>query len=123
MRVGAPGRLIIAPGLVAPYIPVRPDTPGEQFEIGAERTCLDDGINFIGLAAMFPLAGGEVIHLAPPSRAGPSIFAARTKEYQLGDIAEVEADPATVTTAILSDLMPDDIGFVSKPQACSTDNP
>ena len=61
---------------------------------------------------MLPLTGREQIYLAPSRRQRPSILAFDTKQKKLGDIPEVEADAPAIRTAVLPNLVPDDVRFV-----------
>ena len=63
---------------------------------------------------MFALAGLHHVHLRSSGRKRARILAARSEQQKLGDIAKVEAHASPVRTAILADLVPDDVGFVGE---------
>lgn len=61
---------------------------------------------------MFALFAFEVIDLPATGIEGPGMLPAQAKQDKLRDIAEVEADTAAIGTAIVADLVPDEIGLV-----------
>ena len=69
----------------------------------------------VGFARMLALARRQQIHLPPPRRERARVPAAHAEQQQLGHVAEIEADPAAVRTAVLADLVPDDVGLVAEP--------
>src|ERR1019366_1858751 len=64
-------------------------------KVRAGAAGFDDGIDFVRLARVLALARGEEIHLAP-SRCRGAQAAAGAEKNQFGDVAEVEADAASV---------------------------
>ena len=81
------------------------------------------GILLVGLAAVFALARRREVHLPASRRERAGILAAHAEQHDLGDVAEVEADAAPVGAAVLAHLVPDEVGFVRKPQASITSRP
>lgn len=61
---------------------------------------------------MFALARSQIIYLAAAGLEGSDVLAAYTEKNHLGDVTKIESDTPTVGAAVLSDLVPDDIGFV-----------
>src|SRR5690606_14306092 len=89
--------------------------PREHFQIRPRRAGLYDFILLIGLARMLALARRQKIHLASAGWQRTCILATDTEQDQFRHIAEVEADPTPIWPAILTNLMPDEIGFVREP--------
>src|SRR5689334_15976133 len=87
------GWAIIRVGLVAPGRPALARAAREQFEIGPGTARLDDVVLLVGLARVLALARGQEVHLPPPRRQRARIPAAHAEQHELGDVAEVEADP------------------------------
>jgi hypothetical protein len=52
--------------------------------------------------------------LTPSGRERASVFSAHPKKHQLCHVSEVETDTAAIGTAILSDLVPHEVGFVGE---------
>src|SRR5215216_2388263 len=63
---------------------------------------------------MLALTRGKVIHLTTTRCECPRVLTLDAEQDQLGDIAEVESDPSTIRAAVLSHLVPYDVGFVPK---------
>src|SRR5579875_1538746 len=109
-RREALGRVVAE--LVAPLAPTLSRRAREQLQEGARRARLDDVVQLLGLARVLALALGHDVDLAAAGGEGPVALAFDAEEDQLGDIAEVEADPAPVGTAVLARLVPNEIGLV-----------
>src|SRR5262249_11933800 len=105
--------VLVRLGLVAPGYPTRDFFACEQFDEGAGATALDQGILLVGFARVFLLAADEDVDLPPPRGLGAQPTPDSEQE-QLGDIAEVEADAAAVGAAVLADLQPYEVCFVSE---------
>ena len=112
--VRLPCGLVIIIGLITPRRPTLARATPEQFNKRPRRTRFDNVILFVGFSRMLALARREQINLPPPRRERARILAAHAEQNQLGDIAKIEADAATIRAAILAHLMPDDIGFVGE---------
>ena len=112
VRVGFPCRRIFLVRLVAPVGPSWPRAAREQFQIGAARAGFDHVILLVGLARVFALAGFDHVHLPPAWRQRARVLAARAEQENLRHIAEVEAHAASVRSAVLADLVPDNVALV-----------
>ena len=60
---------------------------------------------------MLSLAGDHDVHLRP-ARLQRAQSPLRTKQQQFGDISEVESHASSVRSAILANLVPNDVGLV-----------
>ena len=72
---------------------------------------LDHIVELFGLLRMALLHGGYDIHHSTPSLSCSQMTTC-TKENELRDIAVIKADATTIRPTILSNLEPNDIGFV-----------
>lgn len=63
---------------------------------------------------MLALARREQIHLPPPGRERARVLSAHAKQNILGNVAEIEPNAAPVRSAVLANLVPNDIRFVSE---------
>lgn len=112
IRIRFPSRLIVLVRLIAPVGPAGPRAASEQFQIGSFRAAFDQIVLLVGLARVFTLSRRKVIHLTTPWGFGPGIFSANAKEEQFRHVPEVKADATSIRTAVLADLMPNDVRFV-----------
>src|SRR3972149_5114652 len=112
MRVGFPGRPVGLSRLIPPLHPAGPDASGEHLQIRAVRAGFDDGIYFVRLAAVLPFSRRNEIDLPPARLARPGVLASNSKQDQFGDIAEIESYTPPVASAVLTNFVPDDVGFV-----------
>jgi len=109
--VGLPLRLHLFAGLVAPCRPAGPGVAGEHLQVRTGRATLDQVVLLVGLAGVLTLAGLDHVDRRPGRLQGPH-GTLDTEQDRLSDVAEVEADPAAVRSAVLAALGPDDIGDV-----------
>src|SRR5579883_345055 len=63
---------------------------------------------------MLSLASRQQVHLASSRRQRTRVLAADTKQNEFGHVPKIEADASAVRPAVLSDLMPDNIGLISE---------
>ena len=115
MAVGRPLGSIVRFRLVSPDRPDRPvvaRSSTEQFEIRPPTATLDNPVLLIRLAGMFPLSAGNQVYLAPPGIERAGVGATHPEQDDLGHVPEVEADATPVGTAVLPNLVPDEIGLV-----------
>lgn len=63
---------------------------------------------------MLALARSEEIHLCSAGLKGTGILPAYAKKDKLSHVAEIEPDPTSIGTTVLTNLVPDDIAFVLK---------
>src|SRR5205085_3841932 len=106
MRVRAPRRPVEIVCLISPHRPVWSNPAGEEFEIRAEGASFDNRIDLVRLAAVLAFARGDVVDLTAPGCPGPSVFATNPEQHELGDIAEIKADPAPVAATVPAHLVP-----------------
>src|SRR5581483_7918564 len=100
-------------GLVAPGRPPGARVPREKLDEGTGGARLDHVVELVRLARVFALPRRQQVDL-PPTRSQGAQAAAHTEQHRLGDVAEVEADPATVRSPVLADLVPDEHGLVGE---------
>src|SRR5439155_23636876 len=93
--------VLVGVGLVSPGYPAVHFLASEQFQVRAGAALLDQRVLLVGLARMFLFAADEDIDLAAPRRSGPQP-AFDAEQQQFGDVAEVEADAASVGAAVLA---------------------
>jgi hypothetical protein len=87
---------------------------GEHFKERSVATRLDDRIDFVRLSGVLPLSRGQKVHLSSPRRRSAHA-SANAEENQFGHIPEVKANPTPVRATVLTDFVPNDVGFVCKP--------
>src|SRR5262245_16465218 len=90
--VPAPPRHDVIGRLASPRGPPRARVAREELQARSGAAGLDDLVGFVGLSRVLALAGGEQVGLTPARGKGPKA-PANPEEQQLGDVAEVEADP------------------------------
>src|SRR5215211_8586888 len=112
MTVCRPGWAIFVIRLMAPCRPAVARAAREQLEVRPGTARFDDQILLIGLPRMLPLACGQEVHLASAGRERARVLALHAKQNELGHVTEVKADAAAVGTAVLTHLVPDNVGFV-----------
>ncbi len=115
MPVGRPIRLIRLRRLVAPSGPTRSYPARKEFEVWTRTAPFDNGILLVRFAAMFSLAGSDIVDLCAAWPKGACVLAANTEKQQLRNVAKIETDPASIAGAVLAELMPNYVGFVAKP--------
>src|SRR4029453_3789135 len=115
VSVSLPGWSVTFRCLIAPGNPSFAHAPCKELKIGPCTARLDDPILFIGFAGMLALASCKKVYLATPRRKRTRILAAHAEQNQLGNVAEIEPDPASVRAAILAHLVPDNVGLVGEP--------
>jgi len=98
---------------IAPARPSRDMLASEEFQVGSGATALDQIENLLWLTAVFTLSRADNIYLTAARVQRPHL-AANTEEQKLRHIAEIEADAPSVRSAILADLVPNDVRFVLK---------
>src|SRR5262249_7185734 len=76
---------------------------------------LNEVIELLGLARVLLLATDEDIDLAATRRERAQA-AADAEQQQLSDVAEVKTDAAAIRTAILADIVPDQVRLVAEPE-------
>src|SRR5438874_1446558 len=108
--VSLPGWRVVDTGLVAPGRPALARSPREEFKIRPWAAIFDNLILLIRLARMLALARRQQIHLPPSGRERARLLAAHAEQDQLGHVAEIEPDPASVRASVLAYLVPDDVG-------------
>src|SRR5579884_3298641 len=94
-------------------MPVSPQLASKQLQVRARAALFDNIIEFVRLAGMLAFLAGNDIYLPAPwllSAQGASY----PEQNQLCHIAEVETDAAPIGTAILTDLVPHKVRFISK---------
>src|SRR6266851_5632529 len=109
VRIGLPSGFIAVVGLMAPCGPALPDPAPEQLHIRSRRTRLDEVVLLIGLTRVLALPSLNHVYLTAAGGKRAGVFAANAEQDDLGHIAKIKTDPATVRAAILSDLVPNDI--------------
>ena len=107
--------MIIRGGLVPPDGPVFPNAAAEQFKIRPPTAFLDNLILLVWFSRMLPLSCRYEIHLASSWIKSAGTAPSHSKQDQFGYIPEVEAYPSPVRSAILPDLVPDNICLVLEP--------
>ena len=105
-----PDRLL---DLVAPLHPSTAGISREQLKVRPEATLLDQVVDLVRLSRMLALLARDQIDLGPAGVIR-SHLPARAKQDQLGHVAEIETDAAAIGAAVLSNLVPNQIGFVGK---------
>src|SRR5258705_13963818 len=110
--VSLPCRHVAVVSLIAPSRPARSGTAREQFNLGSGRTGFDDVVLFIGFAAVFALGGPNIVYQSTPRRQFSRVLSANAKQNHLGHITEIKSHPATIRTAVLAQLVPNNIAFV-----------
>ena len=102
-------------GLKSPPAPSRSGAAREELNIRPRAARLDDRVQFIRLARVLALARGEEIHLPPTGGARAGILAPHAEQHELGHVAKIETDPAAIRSAVLADLVPDEVALVLEP--------
>src|SRR5690242_1786756 len=100
--------------LVAPDVPPLARMTREQFQVRPRTARLDQGVLLVRLAGVLPLAGLDHVDLPPGRAQRPGVLAAHPEQDELGDVAEVEADPAAVRAAVQPALGPDEVADVAE---------
>jgi len=85
----------------------------EEFAVRAGAAALNQVVDAVGLFRVLLLAADEHVHLAPPRRQRAQA-PADAEQQQLSHVAEVEAHAAAIRPTILPNLVPDNIGLVTK---------
>lgn len=114
VRIRLPRRPIILVRLIAPHRPILPRAPSEQFEERTGTARLDDIVLLVRLAGMFSLARRQKVDLSSSGRERAGVLAAHAEQDQLRDIAKIKTDASPIRAAVLADLVPDNVGFVSE---------
>ena len=109
-----PGWRIRVISLISPGGPPFPIATSEKFQKWSKATSLYQLILLIWFARVLPLSAAKIIHLSTTPFEGPGILASYAEQNQLGHIAEVEANTASVGSTILSNLVPNQVAFVLK---------
>src|SRR5262249_5901106 len=94
---------VIGHELIAPARPSRHRCAGEEFEIGAGTTRLNQAMHLDGFAGMRLFARDHNVRLAPSWGKGAQLPLA-AKEQQFGDITKVEAHAAAILSTIFADF-------------------
>ena len=97
---------------MAPDRPAVPFSAAEQFQVRSPAARFDQFVLLIGLSRMLPFPAGQKVDLSPSGRQRPRTLAADAEQDEFRDVAEIEAYAAPVRTAVLADLVPDDVGLV-----------
>jgi len=112
--VRLPRRPIAFVCLVSPHGPILPRATRKEFKKWSRAARFDDFVLLVGFARMFAFAGGKQIDLAPAGRKRTRILSAHAKQNEFGHIAKIEANATAVRAAVLSYLVPNDIGLVAE---------
>src|SRR5690606_26507222 len=89
-------------------------TATKQLDPWAPAAILNDLVLLVGLAAVLALAALDHVDLASTGIERAGVPSAHTEQQQFGDVSKIEADTAAVRAAILTDLVPDDVGDVAE---------
>src|SRR5262249_8428273 len=63
---------------------------------------------------MLSLSGGYQIHLPPPRGQSARVLTAYSEQNKLRNIAEIESNAASVRAAVLTHLVPTEVGLVGE---------
>src|SRR6202007_2480583 len=101
VRVGRPSGSVSVVRFIAPTSPVGSCPSRKELDVGREGARFDERVLLVRFAAVLLLPRRQRVPLSAAGLSGSCMLAANAKQHELGHVAEIEADAAAVTAAIL----------------------
>jgi len=110
--IGVPSWPVVVGRFIAPVCPSVASAARKEFQERSAAASLDEIVLLVWLTRVLPLSCGKEIDLPSSGRKRPCVPSAHAEQQDLGHVTEVESNASAVGAAVLSDLVPDDVGFV-----------